>query len=126
MCGFGVVMSLHDHSVSWFRKCFIDKSQVYTNGFCHRELAKFIDNITSDLPDTDEFQFYVAKQTAFTDNQMVLAKNHFYEIRLINNDDKFTILVALSEFGTSLPECCLDSVAYDLFSVISKFYEIVI
>jgi hypothetical protein len=107
-------------------QCFINKTQVFSDGFSHQEFLGFIDKITNDLPDTDEFPFFLSQQTVFIENQLMLAKNYFYEIYLIDNVDQFTVSVSLSKNGKSLPRSCFDSVAHDLFSTIQRHYAIVI
>jgi len=109
-----------------FIQCFIDKTQIFSDGFSHQEFLTFIDKITNDLPDTDEFPFFLSQQTVFIENKLMLAKSYFYEIYLIDNIDKFTVSVSLSKNGKSLPRSCFDSVAHELFSTIRNFYEIVI
>ncbi len=105
---------------------YVDKSQVFTNGFSNDEYLDFIETIICNLPDTFEERFYLFCGTSWINNQLLIAENHQYQVTLSDFDKLFSInVVATSNKQLNrLAYLGVKKTASVIFDNISKYYDV--
>jgi hypothetical protein len=108
------------------RAGFIDKSQIFMNGFSDHEYLEFIENVICDLPDTFEDRFYLSSGSTYVEDQLLLAESRLYQIRLSDFGDQYVINVVVPPHGnlTKLGCFCLETASSDIFDSISIHYDV--
>ena len=119
MCGFGVVMS---HT----QRGYIDKAQVFLNGFTNDEYLDFIENVLCELPNTFEDRFYLTQGTTWVNNQLLIAESRMYQVTL-SDFDKYFVINIIAKQNSSLTELAvfsLENVSSNILDDISKYYDV--
>ena len=108
------------------RAGFIDKSQIFLNGFSDQEYLEFIENILCDLPDTFEDRFYLTSGSTYVEDQLLLAESRLYQIQLSDFGDQYVINVVVPPHGNlaKLGYFCLETASSDIFDSISIHYDV--
>ncbi|HMY01336.1 MAG TPA: hypothetical protein PKC44_16315, partial [Agitococcus sp.] len=118
-CGFGVIMDL-------VHRGYVDKSQVFSNGFSNDEYLDFIETILCNLPDTFEDRFYLFCGASLINNQLLIAEDTLYQVTLSDFDKLFSInIIATSnKQPNKLAYLGVKKTASVIFDNISKYYDI--
>ena len=77
--------------MSHTQRGYIDKAQVFLNGFTNDEYLDFIENVLCELPNTFEDRFYLTQGTTWVNNQLLIAESRMYQVTLSDFDKYFVI-----------------------------------